>query len=201
VRRIDWRFLLPDPNLGRTAYLGPSSDTLLAALKPWCRSLTVVPLSLDRDPDIGDAYELVVLRASNVAMLKQATPLVRPTGYLYWEVDRSPTASGPLGSVNQPWQEALRLRDASRYCELVERLGFDDVRVSWHRPNFESCLEIVPLGEPMALRYCLSRRHARPSGRVKAAAGRSLMAVGLLTRMLSCISVVGRKRASNKARI
>ena len=31
-RRVDWRFLLPDPNLGRVAYLGPRRGALLDSL-------------------------------------------------------------------------------------------------------------------------------------------------------------------------
>ena len=41
-RRLAWRFLLPNPHLGRVAYLGPASGTLPRALREFCDSLTTI---------------------------------------------------------------------------------------------------------------------------------------------------------------
>ena len=196
TRRVDWRFLLPDPNLGRTAYLGPSSHTLVAALRHACSSVSTLALSDEVDQQDGDraTYDVVVLRWCGARALARAKALLRPGGWLYWEVDRSPTVPGLSDGLHEDWPEAFRLRHPRSYQALAERIGFGDVQVSWHRPNFDACLEIIPLDACVGLRYCLSRRHARLGGWLRARLGRSLMTIGLLPRVLPCVSLTACNR-------
>src|ERR1044071_531014 len=56
-RRVDWRFLLPDPNLGRVAYFGPARGALLESLR-----LFSAALALGEAASSGGAqHDLVVI--------------------------------------------------------------------------------------------------------------------------------------------
>jgi hypothetical protein len=187
-RRIDWRLLLPDPNLRRVAYLGPYGGALPAALNQFSDLLTIIsPLGqpVYRQND-HSRFELVVLHSPDLADLDRASTFILPGGYLYWEIDRTKT-----------WKERRRLRHFWDYAARVERLGFCNIQVSWHRPNFESCREIIPLNNPLALGYVFSRRPGNLAGHMKLAIGRYLMKTGLLARLVPCLSVVACKRLAS----
>jgi hypothetical protein len=177
VRRLDWRFLLPNPNLGEVAYLGPMSGTLPLALQQFSELFTiVVPSDGPRvDVKMACSYETVVLRSSTVAAVKRVTPLLMSGGYLYWEVERASS----LGHVQT-------------FVKAVAGLGFDDIQVNWHRPDFESCLEMIPLTDAVALRFAFARRHESVGKRLKFAAGRLLVTTGSLPRIVPCFSIIAR---------
>ena len=177
VRRLDWRFLLPNPNLGHVAYIGPPSGTLPFALKQFSELLTMVSKADESrvGVKVDGSHEVVVLRSADVAAVDNVKPLLTSGGYLYWEVER-----------------ASSLRHVRDYIAPIERLGFDDIQVSWHRPDFESCLEIIPLRDPVALRFAFARSRGSVSKRVKFAAGRFLMTAGLLARVVPCFSIIAR---------
>jgi hypothetical protein len=157
--------------------------TLPAALQQFSELLTIVlPSDISRadgepsaDVKLGCSYETVVLRSSAVAAVKEAKPLIAPGGYLYWEVER-------VSGVDH----------VRKYMKAVERLGFHDVQVNWHRPNFETCLEMIPLTNANALRFAFARRQESAAKRLKFAAGRLLMTMGLLPRVVPCFSIVAR---------
>src|SRR5262245_35723918 len=77
-RRVDWRFLLPDPNLGRVAYLGPARGALL-------ESLRLFSVSLALGEAAGAQYDVVVAHNPSLDGLRHAAELVRPGGFLYLE--------------------------------------------------------------------------------------------------------------------
>src|SRR3990172_11658173 len=81
-RRVDWRFLLPDPILGRVAYLGPTRGALLDSLRMFSAALTVIEAAALHD-NLSAQFELVVVKAPIGAKMKQAAELVGPGGYLY----------------------------------------------------------------------------------------------------------------------
>ena len=75
VRRLDWRFLMPNPILGDVAYIGPMSGTLPSALQQFSELFTIVMASHGPHAEVKPAclYETVVLRSSAVAAVKNAT--------------------------------------------------------------------------------------------------------------------------------
>jgi len=183
-RRIDWRFLLPFPKLRRVAYLGPEGGALLLSVKQFSGSLTIISSS---DPanyasENHSSFELVVLHSPSVADLDKAKTFVMPGGYLYWEIDR-----------RQTWKGHRLLRHFRHYVVHLERLGFCNIQVNWHRPNFELCLEIIPLDDPLALGYVFSRRPSNLLGQIKLATGRYLVKTHLFARLVPCLSVVACK--------
>jgi hypothetical protein len=129
ARRVDWRFLLPDPELGHVGYLGPDDPELELACTDFARSFRLLG-------PVGSNCDVVVLARPSGDELAVAAAAVRPGGWLYAET------SGAR---------------ARRQAAALDGLGFEDIAVYWHRPSFKSCEEIVPL-EDGAVRAVLARR-------------------------------------------
>lgn len=182
-RRIDWRFLLPRSQLHKVAYLGPDDGLLLQALKQFSESLIVIspPYYTLSVPSNDSDFNLAVLQSSSLADLGCVTSVLNDNGRLYWEICRT------------NWQERLRLRHFRDYIAALEHLGFYATQVNWHRPDFDSCLEIIPLDNPTALGYVFSRRPDDMAGQIKLATARSLSQLRLLPRLVPCLSIIARK--------
>jgi len=181
-RRVDWRFLLPDPNLGWVAYIGPARGTLVESLRLFSRALTIV------DPAAGPAtpqFDVVVAHQPAYETLRRATERVRPGGFLYVEAV-GPFRRGRAGGGRTP-------RFPADYIAAVERLGLAEATAFWHWPNFESCAEIVPLGDPGALMLAFARRRSGAGARLKSALGHALLRSGLFARLTPYFSIVARK--------
>ncbi|MDQ5851410.1 MAG: hypothetical protein M3380_04920, partial [Chloroflexota bacterium] len=197
-RRVDWRFLLPDPNLGHVAYLGSARNVLAHTLRLFSASLTVVD-GLGAGDERGECYDVVVVCSPSPGALEQAAQLVRPGGFLYVEVYgifgpgrlrkvlRGEGASRIFArrGVNRP-----RIRQAANCVAAVERLGFIDIQAYWHWPNFESCTMIVPLGDRAALLHAVGRHVNGRGVQLKATLGSWLLRSGWLAHVVPCFSVV-----------
>jgi hypothetical protein len=209
-RRIDWRFLLPEPYLRRVAYLGPDNGTLSTALRHFCDSLEIISPSSEaaQAPAKQSGFDLVVLRWRRLADLERACALLVAGGYLYWEIDRPRLSEVTslhvitkrkavdrslqnLKKRKNRWRRSLGL---VRYCVgVLERLGFGEIEAHWHRPNFERCLEIIPLHDRPALDYVFSRPRGDLANRLKLTSGRYVMKTGLLSRLVPCFSLIARR--------
>jgi len=233
ARRIDWRFLLPEPYLRRVAYLGPERGALPAALEHFSDSFRMVSAVDDEA-----AFELVVLHLGEVSELAKAQAMLVSGGFLYWEmkplnwsaswrgmIKRSPRPlwaaveapecglatvphkprfsskakkgnRGKGGGLQQNlaqnrWRRTLNL--FNHHFAALERLGFCEVQMHWLRPNFEACLEIIPMNEAAALDYAFSRPRSDLASRLKFAAGRVMMKSSLLAHVTPCFSLIARK--------
>jgi hypothetical protein len=179
-RRVDWRFLLPDPNLGRVAFLGPARGPLIESLRLFSVALATSEAASQNGP-----YDVVVAIDPTHAALRRAAGLLRPGGQLYVE------ARGPLKPTRL--LRGGRPRFAAGYVAAVEQLGLVEAAAYWHWPNFESCAEIVPLDDHDALLLALARRRGGAAAQLKAGFGRALLRSGLFARLVPCFSVVARK--------
>jgi Phosphotransferase enzyme family len=131
-RRIDWRFLLPDPELRRVAIVGEASARLRQALELF-------------GGEVGsgaDAPELVVAAPAGPGELRAAAELVPPGSRLYAEL------RGPLARPG-------------RALALVRELGLAEAAAHWHLPNFDRPQEIVPLAHEEVVRHALERHGRR----------------------------------------
>lgn len=192
-RRIDWRFLLPDPRLGRVAYLGPRRGTLLEALELFSAALTVIetPLPLDRPPA---HYDVVVASGASRDMLREAAALTRLEGFLYIEAYGLLGFGGPKAKAGlRPGVNRSRLLGPADYVAAIRKLGCVHVEAHWHWPDFDACLEIVPLDNLAALRHALARRQSNNAARFKSALGRWLLGTGWFPRVIPCFSIVAQK--------
>jgi hypothetical protein len=168
VRRADWRFLLPDPALGRVAYLGPHDEELVRALERVSPGVALV--------EPGDAaapsHDVAVATGAGPAAVPQLVPLLRPGGWLYAETTG---------------------RAAARWCAALRAAGLEGVEAWWLWPDAARPKELVPLDDPAAIRHALGRRDPGARLRPRAWAARALLASGLLRRVIPAAAVVGRR--------
>jgi hypothetical protein len=189
-RRLDWRFLLPQPDLNCVAYLGPEDGALPFALKHFSSSFEIISSRVDANaqPSGGRSFPLVVLCSWRPSDLEAASSLLSPGGSLYWEIDRkawSLSGQGALGRFRQLyWSDPVA---------SLERLGLSAVETHWHYPNFDTCRQIIPLNDWSALAFVFSRDHARVGRRMLLQGARVLAGPWALRHLVPCLSVVARK--------
>lgn len=154
-RRLDWRFLLPDPDLGRVAYIGPGGGALLESLWLCAGSLDVwetpVRDSVSRQHG-GQSYDVVVAHKPDQATLKWAAALAGAGGCLYVEGQSLPAAGRKRFAKNalqagkgaRPWSLAHCVR-------MLRDLGMGDIAAYWIWPDLDNCTKIVPADDPLPL--------------------------------------------------
>jgi hypothetical protein len=172
VARADWRFLLPDPDLGRVAYLGPHDDGLVCALR---RVSVGVALVEPGQGMPGAAHDVVIATRARPSAVPQLVSLLRPGGWLYAET---------TGSAAGRWGAALRAA------------GLDRVQAWWLWPDATRPKELIPLDDASAVRHAIGRRDPGARLRVRPWAARALLAAGMLRRVIPEAAVVGRRPAA-----
>jgi len=204
-RRIDWRFLLPDPNLYSIGFYGFYDAALITALESSSQSFSIIH-DLQQKDDLRteqQVFDLVVLRSLEWKDVEKVKTLIKKDGLLYWEIDRrkwfSLAAHDNQGSqqdkfsVFAGWQNRLCLYNTKKHIAILKRLGFTKIDIYWHRPDFERCLEIIPLNNNLALKYVFSRYPNSLFGKIKLAAGIGIRKMGLLAHIIPCLSIVAQK--------
>lgn len=181
ARRLDWRYLLPDPTLCRLALIGRPDGVLLEALQLFSEKVTVIPSSAQPVPPLPANCDVAVVCSSEPAAVALASSALRIGGYLYWEPG------------------ATRWRFSLRSCHAtLGKHGFDEIQVYWCRPGFEDCLEMIPLSEPSALAFALSRRFGGTRRWLIQAVVRLLAGIAIPAGLVSCWSLVARKTGGVK---
>jgi hypothetical protein len=180
-RRVDWRFLLPRPQLGATVYIGRSDAALIAALRVHAE-LTILGEEPLRPPT--SSFDLAVLKDAPLGSVRAGRELVRPGGWVYAEVGSVLRLQGPV---------ATRARSVSRWCRAFADAGLTEVTAHWHVPNHDAAAFLVPLGDRAAVRLVLRRHQGSAAGRAKAVLGRVLAAAGLIELAARDASVLGRR--------
>jgi hypothetical protein len=181
-RRVDWRFLLPNPNLGAVAYIGPARSTLIDSLRLFSDSLTMIA---ERPSTSTEQYDIVVAHNPSSSQLRNAIDALRPQGWLYME-GYHPFSLSRLRRGERP-------RFSTSYLRALRQRGLDELAAYWHWPNFEACTEIVPLLDSSALLLSLGRRRSGKGSFLKAILSRALVRSGALPLLAPCFSVVARK--------
>jgi hypothetical protein len=181
-RRLDWRFLLPEPELGRVACLGVDDPNLVESLRLFGSGATV--LEAGRPWEELAPHDVVVLRNPAAEELAAAVPVLRPGGWMYVEVD---------GGGGRRLRG--RRRTARGYAAALRRLGLIEVQGHLHWPDFRSCGVIVPLGDAFAVRLALARRRQNGIARLVARLAPLLAACNLLAVVAPSASVLARRPA------
>jgi len=180
IGRVDWRFLLGNGRLGRVVYVGEPSAVHLAGLYAVSEEVTAADAETEREP--GDA---VVVARPTAGELVHAMALLRPGGWIYVETGYR-----------------RRRAETARFYECLRILqdgGFVSLQAFWHFPNFESCLEIIPLADPAVVRLAIDRRQRTLAATAKGLIARLLLACRLLPRALPSVSLVGRRPGPGEA--
>lgn len=173
-RRIDWRFLLEDPQLGRLGYGGREDPLLIDACSRVAASFASIE---DRWADLRASVDTAVLVDPDSMLLSRASVALRPGGSLYAE----------LGG---------RRRNLSRCVAKLHELGLTDVTTHWHIPDFATAVEIVPLDQPGAIRHALMR-HGGSGWRRLAFLGVRFAPIRIVRRAARHVSVTARSPAAD----
>jgi hypothetical protein len=187
-RRVDWRFLLPDPRLLHVAYVAVARGTLLESLELFSMSVTVInPASLTHSTMKGADCDLVVMQSPTAALLQHAIPLLRVGGWLYVE------GRGATWRAGLPRRHG-RPRTASDYAQVLGGLHLKGVAAFWHWPDFDSCTRIIPLGDTVALPCVLGRLQHGARHRLQSVVARWMLKGGLIGSLVPCFSLVAQRR-------
>ena len=183
ARRVDWRYLLPDPRLREVGYVGRQEGMLREALEQLCESVAVAAPA-EKTQAGQKEFDVVVLKSRERAELETASAMLSVGGHLYWEV------------------EGGRKRPAIQSCVAwLKEQGFDGIKAHWNRPGFENCLEIIPLGETPALTFVLARHFGGVRRRLMQTAGRAVTKMRMLEWMMPSVSIVARKKGQSSERM
>lgn len=172
LRRVDWRFLLPDPRLGRVGYAGATDAMLVNALRATARSVEFVRAENQR-------FDIVVVNTPAALPLHVAVRAVKTGGHLFLQHSQY---TRPSAAYLFTW-----LLGAAGWRAALRRAGIADAEAYWHWPDFARCRRIVPL-DPAAVSHVL-RKRSELAGTVAALAVRT----GIAGRLLPHISIIGRK--------
>jgi hypothetical protein len=181
-RRIDWRFLLPDPGLGHVGCSATADPALLRACELFSQSLTVL------DGDVGapspSSLDVAVLLDPELEALMRTIALLRPNGWVYVE----------MHGVLTPGGRRLRgPRFPADFVRELRRLGLEDVESFWNWPDFETCTQLLPLGDRAVIRSALVRRQQSRGRSPQVSLARLLLAGRLLPFAVTHASVIGRR--------
>jgi len=179
ARDADWRFLLPVYPVERVALLGQTAPRLIRGARRLARQAVLMPsIGQGGQPWEKESCDLVMCADGlKVEHLREAHVLLKPGGWVYWEIERARPGAG----------FALRRRLAG-----LRAHGFDSVNVYWHRPDFNNCVEIIPL-RPNTLEFVFSRATNGWGRKAAFAAGWFLSRHNLLVPLIRCLSISARK--------
>lgn len=187
-RRVDWRFLLPAPDLCETAYVGRTDASLIDSLRQFSSSLTIFEHGHSAVAKRSQ-FPLVVASNPSRSELRQAAELTRLGGFVYVEVDKqwSRKSSRSKSRDNRP------PRGVRGYLAAMQQLNLSEPRVHWHWPNFDACNEIIPLHDRVAGICALKRRGSSSRARWKTRLARVLLETRLLETFVPCFSIIARR--------
>jgi hypothetical protein len=186
-RRLDWRFLLPRPQLGRTVCIGRPDAALLDALRAHA-DLTVAAAGTSPPPS---SFDIAVLKDAPLESVRAGRDLVRPGGWVYAEVG---------GGFRRPVAALFGARPVRRWRCAFSDAGLTEVTAYWHVPGHQTAAFLVPLADSGGVRLVLGRHQGSAAGRAKAIIGRLLLAVGLVELAVRDASVLGRRPSPDPER-
>lgn len=192
-RRVDWRFLLPDPVLGNVFCLEPVTPSLAESLQKFSDSLTTLAPQEAGDERWRECADLLVACDPSRQALSRATELLKPGAYIYIEAQgllprlkrrRRPARTNAVGSGSL-WRPAA-------YTHFLGDPGFSQIEGHWHWPNFERCKMMIPLRTPAAAHLAFARGGQSVQARLKTGLGRAVVSAGLLAWVVPYFSVIAR---------
>jgi len=182
ARRLDWRFLLPSPLLGRVGCAGRLDPALLHALDTAAGPVWTTDRAGTTSAEA--TCDVIVLAAPTRAELVGLIQLLRPGGWLYLELQGAFSVRGRMGG---------RLRRARAHRATLRLHGFDNVAMHWHWPGFAMSKWIAPLDDPTVVRRALERHRGGVWARLLERLGRLLLRVHLLATFAPAVSIIAHR--------
>jgi hypothetical protein len=180
-RRLDWRFLLPDPRLQNAACVGRCDPQLKKSLELFSPTTVFHHEAAALAAETRD-FDLLIVQGSRTALVNAAAQRVKPGGSIYIEYRRR--LASPSTWLITPAKATKQLR----------QLGFENIDVHWHWPNFTSATSFLPIHEgDSAARYFFKHQATSFRGCCKSTVGKLAIALGFRNLLIGCFSVTGRK--------
>ena len=107
---------------------------------------------------------------------------------------------GALARMRHVLGQGRRERPGPQLKAFLESMGFRDVQMYWHQPNFRACLEMIPLESDNALDFVFRSRSKTTKGRVQQLLGQMLRQSGLLSSLVPSLSIVARYHGDGSER-
>jgi hypothetical protein len=177
ARRLDWRFLLPRPDLGNVACSERADPHLVAACTRFAGSVS----HLDTGDRPAGGLDVVVLVDPVPTEIVQAAGVLRAGGWLYAELP--PRLRPTPGGTRR------------RCLRLLRSLAFEEIAVHVHWPTFAECAEIFSPDDPAPARAWLARRQEHGHRPLRVRFLRLALRLGLLAHVAP-VSVVARAPAA-----
>jgi hypothetical protein len=174
LRRLDWRFLFPQTDLGKILYIGVPQGPLWEALAAHCDSV-VTP---DEPTAAPASFEIAVVKNASVTTMDRFRPVLTRCRSVYVEVERQPASILRGASTTGRWQRALRS------CGFV-------ATAYWPRHGVDECIEYVPLGQRDVCRYVFGRKRSGELGKMIGLGGELFSRTKLLDLALPAFCIVG----------
>ena len=171
LRRVDWRFLLPDPSPRRTMSFAPAG---------FRQAVELIADTVLEPTAMADGCDLAVLMNPDADTLRTAWSVLHDGGACYAE-----------------WS-SLRGRDAETVRRNLEAAGFEHVRCYWAWPSRDRCEAWLPLGHDAALDYFFGvhRVSRTPLRRMWYAAQHRIVGLRYRSGLGVPISAVARKKST-----
>lgn len=203
-RRIDWRFLMPQPELREVVLIGSAEEEMIEALRHFSDSLKIFSPVAPGGSSVEsrERFDVAVVNSADPLTVQWAYEMLKPGAYLYWEVRRGKSPESPRGKNVQPQNGSMgaavrdsfpRFAHIHSYKKYLQESGFREIEINWHYPGFKNCKKIIPLEDSYALQYVFSRQQSSFSGRLKLWGGQLLNKSRLLPFIVPCFSLVAQK--------
>jgi len=155
AKRLDWRFLLPRPELGQVAFWGSEKSLLAEALALYSEKLTLLQRTHQNgfvEPKV--TYDLVVLCNPTRELLQWAPTVLSATGSVYLEIQSLfwPQRWFHRSFIQQVGKRSL-LTHPKDYGKILQQGGLAQTQTHWMWPSFDNTRKIIPLDAPNILSY------------------------------------------------
>jgi len=194
---------LPNPELNNVVYFGEYDRTLFKSLKQFSHRFSIVPTTDNNSHwDEGkQKFDLGVLKSCKIEYIKKIETFLVNGGYLYWEINRNFSLKSKIIETNNQAAKNDLLSDFHKdnfrrinfFVSYLYESGFSNISVQWHRPSFDSCLEIIPLINSSALDHFLSKTQYQIKDKLKYSLVRFLSKVELLDYFIKNFSIIAQK--------
>jgi hypothetical protein len=188
ARRLDWRFLLPTPGLGRVAVAGAVDLELVAALDSTTGGTTAALAAGATRPDTAadGPFDTIVLSGSAARTeLQAAAGALAEHGHIVIELDGALTPTRRIGRGALPGTSTLIARSL--------RAGGFDVKVWLAWPSIARAVAFARADDPLAIREWVIRRFGPRAGTAIGIAARGTVASSALAEIAPARVLVARR--------
>lgn len=193
VQRLDWRFLLESPRLGRIFFVGPREEALARSLEAWGCELAGEGAGAGPVTDgTPDTFDVCVVQSDRVNDVRGAARHLRPGGQLYWELTRRSPLASPLWHRARTDDGELQFAPVVQALRVLRDAGLVPTGAWWHRPSFEACRVMVPLLDDTGVRHLVQETWPSSPVSLRTVAWK-LIAGGLLPGVGSAVSFVAQR--------